>query len=191
MAAKGGGAWKVAYADFVTAMMAFFLVMWICAQDQKIKQAVARYFVNPMGIVSLGASKKPDRTGAVFDHPSSGSVPKAESIELGRGRNSYTYQGESSLATKLVADWLQTDKEATAYWRKQAQRQRELASTAREVLDKSSTPERAAAMQLARHLEQELTRKIPSQATGLYQDLLFGALSRINWIELAEDLLAN
>ena len=29
MAGKGGGAWKVAYADFVTAMMAFFLVMWI------------------------------------------------------------------------------------------------------------------------------------------------------------------
>ena len=45
MAGKGGGgAWKVAYADFVTAMMAFFLVMWICSQDQKFRQAVARYF---------------------------------------------------------------------------------------------------------------------------------------------------
>ena len=38
MAGKGGGgSWKVAYADFVTAMMAFFLVMWISAMDQKIK----------------------------------------------------------------------------------------------------------------------------------------------------------
>jgi chemotaxis protein MotB len=54
--AKGGGAWKVAYADFVTAMMAFFLVMWICSQDQKVKQAVARYFVTPIGIVETGAS---------------------------------------------------------------------------------------------------------------------------------------
>ena len=32
MAGHGGGAWKVAYADFVTAMMAFFMVMWITAQ---------------------------------------------------------------------------------------------------------------------------------------------------------------
>ncbi len=44
MAGKGGGAWKVAYADFVTAMMAFFLVMWITAQNTKIKQAIAHYF---------------------------------------------------------------------------------------------------------------------------------------------------
>jgi chemotaxis protein MotB len=47
MAGKGGGAWKVAYADFVTAMMAFFLVMWITAQNKTIKEAVAHYFDNP------------------------------------------------------------------------------------------------------------------------------------------------
>ncbi|MCR4414074.1 MAG: OmpA family protein [Thermoguttaceae bacterium] len=47
MAGKGGGAWKVAYADFVTAMMAFFLVMWITAQSKQVKQAVAHYFNYP------------------------------------------------------------------------------------------------------------------------------------------------
>lgn len=47
MAGKGGGAWKVAYADFVTAMMAFFLVMWITAQSPKIKTAIARHFTDP------------------------------------------------------------------------------------------------------------------------------------------------
>ena len=47
MAGHGGGAWKVAYADFVTAMMAFFLVMWITAQDKAVKDAVAHYFENP------------------------------------------------------------------------------------------------------------------------------------------------
>jgi chemotaxis protein MotB len=44
MAGHGGGAWKVAYADFVTAMMAFFLVMWITAQNTKVKTAIAHYF---------------------------------------------------------------------------------------------------------------------------------------------------
>ncbi len=42
-----GGAWKVAYADFVTAMMAFFLVMWLSAQDSRIRDAVAGYFQEP------------------------------------------------------------------------------------------------------------------------------------------------
>jgi chemotaxis protein MotB len=47
MAAGGGGSWKVAYADFVTAMMALFLVLWITNQDQEVKGAVESYFKNP------------------------------------------------------------------------------------------------------------------------------------------------
>jgi chemotaxis protein MotB len=46
-ASHHGGAWKVAYADFVTAMMAFFLVMWLAAQDSRIRDAVAGYFQEP------------------------------------------------------------------------------------------------------------------------------------------------
>lgn len=42
-----GGAWKVAYADFVTAMMAFFIVMWILASSEKVKQNVSEYFNHP------------------------------------------------------------------------------------------------------------------------------------------------
>lgn len=44
-----GGAWKVAYADFVTAMMAFFLVMWIISLDDSVRSAVEGYFQNPIG----------------------------------------------------------------------------------------------------------------------------------------------
>ena len=43
-----GGAWKVAYADFVTAMMALFLVLWLLSQaDQKLKESIANYFRSP------------------------------------------------------------------------------------------------------------------------------------------------
>jgi len=58
MAGKGGGAWKVAYADFVTAMMAFFLVMWIVAQNRPVREAVAGYFRDP-----TGKSAKPGGNG--------------------------------------------------------------------------------------------------------------------------------
>lgn len=44
-----GGAWKVAYADFVTAMMALFIVLWILGQDEKVIQNVAGYFKDPIG----------------------------------------------------------------------------------------------------------------------------------------------
>lgn len=42
-----GGAWKVAYADFVTAMMAFFIVMWIISASEETKKMVSNYFDNP------------------------------------------------------------------------------------------------------------------------------------------------
>src|SRR6201994_3425718 len=47
-----GGVWKVAYADFVTAMMALFLCLWLTSQDQKIKDAVERAFRNPFSSVT-------------------------------------------------------------------------------------------------------------------------------------------
>lgn len=44
-----GGAWKVAYADFVTAMMALFIVLWILGQDAAVKENIAGYFNDPTG----------------------------------------------------------------------------------------------------------------------------------------------
>jgi chemotaxis protein MotB len=45
--AHHGGAWKVAYADFVTAMMALFMVLWISAQDEEILLSTSQYFQSP------------------------------------------------------------------------------------------------------------------------------------------------
>jgi len=49
-----GGAWKVAYADFVTAMMALFIVLWVLGQDDAIKESIARYFKDPIGFSDKG-----------------------------------------------------------------------------------------------------------------------------------------
>ncbi len=60
-----GGSWKVAYADFVTAMMAFFMVMWILGMDDKTKQAIEGYFANPVGYKKgYGAGSSPISTGS-------------------------------------------------------------------------------------------------------------------------------
>ena len=52
-AAHHGGAWKVAYADFVTAMMALFIVLWLLNSGEKVKQAIAGYFKDPAGTGKL------------------------------------------------------------------------------------------------------------------------------------------
>jgi chemotaxis protein MotB len=44
-----GGAWKVAYADFVTAMMALFIVLWLMNSSKQIQEAVGGYFKDPSG----------------------------------------------------------------------------------------------------------------------------------------------
>jgi len=59
-AAHHGGAWKVAYADFVTAMMAFFMVMWlIAAVSKEQRAAIFDYFKNPS--MEPGKSPKPSQ----------------------------------------------------------------------------------------------------------------------------------
>ncbi len=79
MAGKGGGAWKVAYADFVTAMMAFFMVMWLVGQDAEKKQAVAEYFQDPWAKTMMNSkkSRKPS-----LSKPKSGMTdPRSNSVE--------------------------------------------------------------------------------------------------------------
>jgi chemotaxis protein MotB len=44
-----GGAWKVAYADFVTAMMALFIVLWLLSSSKQVQEAVGGYFRDPTG----------------------------------------------------------------------------------------------------------------------------------------------
>ncbi len=44
-----GGAWKVAYADFVTAMMALFIVLWLLNSSEQVRKAVSAYFLDPSG----------------------------------------------------------------------------------------------------------------------------------------------
>jgi len=66
-----GGAWKVAYADFVTAMMALFIVLWIVGQSSSAKQAISMYFTDP-GVFESG------KGGGILQG-SSGSAPSPTS----------------------------------------------------------------------------------------------------------------
>ena len=69
--AGSGGAWKVAYADFVTAMMALFMVLWISAQEKEILISTSQYFQNPFrspmdassGVMPFNSNKTSQNNG--------------------------------------------------------------------------------------------------------------------------------
>jgi chemotaxis protein MotB len=61
-----GGAWKVAYADFVTAMMALFIVLWLMSSSDPVRRAVAGYFSDPRG---RSADTGTDRSGVAENLP--------------------------------------------------------------------------------------------------------------------------
>ena len=66
-----GGAWKVAYADFVTALMALFIVLWLMNSSVKVKQSVQGYFRDPRGYTSrLGAGVANSGEGLAVDQHS-------------------------------------------------------------------------------------------------------------------------
>lgn len=92
-AAHHGGAWKVAYADFVTAMMALFMVLWISAQDQEVLIATSQYFQSPfssavaaksgvMNFDSVSPSAQKSSDGDAGQAEPSASSPKSVDLQF-------------------------------------------------------------------------------------------------------------
>jgi chemotaxis protein MotB len=89
-----GGAWKVAYADFVTAMMALFIVLWIVGQSKQVKQYVANYFKDP------GAFFENTKGGGMFTGASM--VSTQQNIDENLQRESKKLQEMASAILKEV-----------------------------------------------------------------------------------------
>jgi chemotaxis protein MotB len=76
-----GGAWKVAFADFVTAMMALFIVLWVLGQSQQVKQSVAQHFRNPGVFETTTGTILPETAGIVANPAEQEKVEVANSVE--------------------------------------------------------------------------------------------------------------
>src|SRR5215831_13915919 len=79
-----GGAWKVAYADFVTAMMAFFLVMWLVSQNNAVKAGVGGYFRDPIAFAEGGRGVLPGADSLNEPKPQAPAAPTESSEEIER-----------------------------------------------------------------------------------------------------------
>jgi chemotaxis protein MotB len=100
-----GGAWKVAYADFVTAMMALFMVLWIVASSQEIKEGIAGYFrstaliqqkSNAIGVLApiTQVSRAPRQTPTTFDNSSDAGWDPDVAVRAGGDPSSITSDSE-------------------------------------------------------------------------------------------------
>ena len=185
----GGGAWKVAYADFVTAMMAFFMVMWLVSQDQKVKDSVAKYFVDPVGFSLSGSSNRPQDSAGLFESEFSGQVPGAKSRTSGRGRGSMRSRENMENETGVVADAILEDTGNSQKWIEEARKQLAAAKNAPAVQSGSVTEADAAKLLLARKMRQQFTSDAMSATEGIYQDLVSSSLNRVDFEELAEEVI--
>jgi len=95
--AHHGGSWKVAYADFVTAMMAFFLLMWLLGgSSHHVREGIADWFKNPTGTQGPGgASTSMIKMGGEMDVPRSNKLKKAPSDD-----NKKSFQQDSKENTQ-------------------------------------------------------------------------------------------
>lgn len=110
-----GGAWKVAYADFVTAMMALFLVLWLTAQDTKIKEAVERAFRNPFSAVNKESTGIIPQKDTSATHEQKGNFNSVTAVEMQMLRHvtediakmlQQTQEMEQSVQLELTPDGL-------------------------------------------------------------------------------------
>ncbi|MEI7037262.1 flagellar motor protein MotB [Fulvimonas yonginensis] len=98
-----GGAWKVAYADFVTAMMAFFLVMWIIgAGTREQKAAISQYFRNPSGTPGTATIAPPGKVGP--GGASDAAIKLGGAMDLSHGPGKDRHNGPPRTATKAELD---------------------------------------------------------------------------------------
>jgi flagellar motor protein MotB len=183
VAKGGGGSWKVAYADFVTAMMAFFLVMWIGAQDVKVRQSVANYFVDPSGV-----SKTP-KSGGVMMEVSPGQVPKHS--DPGTQGTRSPGGDVPSPSTAAVMRWVSGDAKRMQYWKDQAQRCRESIAAQQKAANQNKTPEELLKKELSMRLSAEIAEGIPKDAPAVYKDLIFASTKEVNWEQVADYILST
>lgn len=99
-----GGAWKVAFADFMTAMMAFFLVMWLMGADEETKAAISDYFTTATifkgGSDSLGKSGSAPNSSYSVLNGAEGGFDEKDVVEPARPRP--VYLQEHKVLTQLV-----------------------------------------------------------------------------------------
>ena len=99
-----GGAWKVAFADFMTAMMAFFLVMWLMGADEETKAAIADYFTTATifkgGSDSIGKNGSAPNTSYSVLNGQEGGFDQADVTEPARPKP--VYLQEHKVLSKLV-----------------------------------------------------------------------------------------
>ncbi len=101
-----GGSWKVAYADFVTAMMAFFMVMWIMGMDAETRSMIQGYFNDPLGFV-----KNPPKTKTAFAMPGSPRPKDGVADSKGSGPDFESANGKQAAEMQLQKENLESVKE--------------------------------------------------------------------------------
>ncbi len=105
-----GGAWKLAYADFVTAMMAFFLLMWLLGStDESTRLGIAEYFNDPYKASMSGGKSSGDRTAVIEGGGTD--VTSKRGVQGDEGATSYEMSSDEQNETEMEKKAKQMEQE--------------------------------------------------------------------------------
>ena len=98
-----GGSWKVAYADFVTAMMAFFMVLWLMAATTKPERAaISEYFRNPSPLAGSSSTPAPGMAGP--GGASTSMIKLGGATDISRGNSNDPFQNQQEAVPTPVQE---------------------------------------------------------------------------------------
>ena len=98
-----GGSWKVAYADFVTAMMAFFMVLWLMAATTKPERAaISEYFRNPSPLAGSSSTPAPGMAGP--GGASTSMIKLGGATDVSRGNSNDPFQNQQEAVPTPVQE---------------------------------------------------------------------------------------
>jgi chemotaxis protein MotB len=101
-----GGAWKVAYADFVTALMAFFLVMWLLAMVAPEKKAAVAEYMKNFNVFQQSGTSFMDKTSQVLNQPDKGFRISPQDLSRGSGGGGLTSEEMVKKLRKAIEEKL-------------------------------------------------------------------------------------
>lgn len=182
--APHGGSWKVAYADFVTAMMAFFIVMWILGQSEQIRQMVSEYFKDPGAFNFITGKRTVPVKIDIFENPETG---KGE----GKEKHQFVFflppEQQDTLAQK-VSEKLR--KQAIQDSIKAVERVKSVAEEIKKIFEESSV-KNPQLKDLLNSIQFELTKEGLRIELIEKQDAVFFEVGSAKLKPLAKELLAT
>jgi hypothetical protein len=147
--------------------------------------------VDPVGFSLSGSSDRPQDSAGLFEQEYNGQVPGGKNRTSGRGRGNMRSRENQDSETTMVADSILEEPSSAVRWQEEAKKQLSAAKETPAVQAGTVSEMEAAKVLLARKMREKFASEALKSTTGIYQDLVSASLNRVDFEELAEEVIRS